>query len=94
VFPDCGAQSITALSETGAILCRVFASKFGIPEDPVTGSMYTVLGPYWEKKTGVKQFKARQCSKRGGDITVLVGDDGRAIVGGKATGVMEGTLFF
>jgi predicted PhzF superfamily epimerase YddE/YHI9 len=56
--------------------------------------MYTVLGPYWEKKTGVKQFKARQCSKRGGDVTVLVGDDGRVIVGGKATGVMEGTLFY
>jgi predicted PhzF superfamily epimerase YddE/YHI9 len=55
--------------------------------------MFTVLGPYWEKKTGVKEFKARQCSKREGDANVHVGDNGRVIVSGKAVGVMEGTLF-
>jgi predicted PhzF superfamily epimerase YddE/YHI9 len=87
-------QAVTALSDDGTILCRVFASKVGIPEDSVTGSMYTVLGPYWEKKTGVKEFKARQCSKRGGDIVVIVGDNRRVIVGGKAVGVMKGTLSY
>ena len=75
-------------------MCRVFASAAGIPEDPVTGSMYTVLGPYWKAKTGRNSFKARQSSKRGGDITVEVGDTGRVVIGGKAVGVMEGTLFY
>lgn len=93
MFPDHFAQTITTLS-SGKILNRVFAWQADIPEDPVTGSMFTVLGPYWEKKTGVKEFKARQCSKRGGDANVLVGDNGRVIVGGKAVGVMEGTLFY
>jgi predicted PhzF superfamily epimerase YddE/YHI9 len=75
------------------MLCRVFASAAGIPEDPVTGSMYTVLGPYWSKKTGRKEFKARQCSKRGGDIVVKVGE-GRVVVGGYATAIMEGVFRF
>jgi predicted PhzF superfamily epimerase YddE/YHI9 len=66
----------------------------GIPEDPVTGSFFTVLGPYWKSKTGATSFKARQCSKRGGDAIVQLTEDGRAIVGGKAIGVMEGTIFF
>jgi len=88
------AQGITSISEDGILLCRVFASAAGIPEDPVTGSMYTVLGPYWKRKTGKSSFTARQCSKRGGDVEIKVGDNGRVIVGGKATGVMEGTLFY
>lgn len=60
----------------------------------MTGSMYTVLGPYWRAKIGRSSFTARQCSTRGGDVEVKVGDNGRVIVGGKATGVMEGTLFY
>lgn len=75
-------------------MCRVFGAKAGIPEDPVTGSAYTVLGPYWKAKTGVSTFNAHQCSKRGGDVIVQVTDTDRVIVGGKATGVMQGTLFY
>jgi predicted PhzF superfamily epimerase YddE/YHI9 len=75
-------------------MCRVFASAVGIPEDPVTGSMYTVLGPYWKARTGRSSFKARQCSKRGGNITVEVSDIGRVAIGGEAVGIMEGTLFY
>jgi predicted PhzF superfamily epimerase YddE/YHI9 len=88
------AQGVTSISKDGVLLCRVFASKAGIPEDPVTGSMYTVLGPYWRKKTGHSSFIARQCSKRGGDVKVQVRNDGRVIVGGRAIGIMEGTLFY
>ena len=94
MFPDNLAQGVTSISKEGTLLCRVFASKAGIPEDPVTGSMYTVLGPYWRKKTGRSSYIARQCSKRGGDVQLRVGNDGRVIVGGKAIGIMEGTLFY
>jgi predicted PhzF superfamily epimerase YddE/YHI9 len=93
LFPESVAQGITTLAPDGSILCRVFAAGVGILEDPVTGSMFTVLGPYWKNKTGLKSFKARQCSKRGGYIIVEVGDGGRVIVGGKAIEVMEGNLF-
>lgn len=95
MFPeDCFVQAVTNLSATGTLLCRVFASNAGILEDPVTGSAYTVLGPYWERKTGLKSFQARQASKRGGDITVDVGDNGRVIVGGEVVSVMEGMLYY
>ena len=94
MFPENLAQGVTSMSKDGILLSRVFASSAAIPEDPVTGSMYTVLGPYWKAKTGKSSFTARQCSKRGGDVEVKVGENGRVIVGGKATGIMEGTLFY
>ena len=31
---------------------RLFAPKMGIPEDPVTGSSHTVLGPFWADRIG------------------------------------------
>jgi len=87
------AQTITNF-KFGTLFCRVFASQAGVPEDPVTGSMYTVLGPYWQAKTGKTTFRARQCSERGGDVHVEVRGNGRVIVGGQAVGVMEGDLFY
>lgn len=93
LFSDNLAQGITNF-KSGILYCRVFASQAGIPEDPVTGSMYTVLGPYWKAKTGKTSIRARQCSKRGGDVQIEVGDNARVIVGGQAVGVMEGDLFY
>jgi predicted PhzF superfamily epimerase YddE/YHI9 len=93
LFPKNLVQGITTLAPDGTILCRVFAAAAGIPEDPVTGSMYTVLGPYWKKTTGLKSFNARQCSTRGGTIKVDITDEGRVIVGGKAIQIMEGDIF-
>jgi predicted PhzF superfamily epimerase YddE/YHI9 len=29
---------------------RFFAPKFGIPEDPFTGSAHCILAPYWAKR--------------------------------------------
>lgn len=93
LFPGNLAQTVTNF-KSGILFCRVFATAAGIPEDPVTGSMYTVLGPYWKAKTGNSTFRARQCSKRGGDVQVEVKDNGRVIVGGQAVNVMEGDLFY
>jgi predicted PhzF superfamily epimerase YddE/YHI9 len=93
LFPEYLAQAVTNF-KSGTLFCRVFATAAGIPEDPVTGSMYTVLGPYWKAKTGKSTFRAKQCSKRGGDVQVEVKDNGRVIVGGQAVNVMEGDLFY
>jgi len=91
------AQAVTSILPSGTeFVCRVFAWDAGIPEDPVTGSMYACLGPLWQGHTGGNsEFKARQLSKRGGDVSVTLLQNGKVVViGGKAVGVMQGTLFY
>lgn len=57
------------------------------------GSAHTVLGPYWSTVLNKKVFKARQCSPRGGDITVEVHKDtGRVSLTGSACIVLKGKL--
>jgi PhzF family phenazine biosynthesis protein len=79
---------ITAVADAGRdydFVARVFGPQSGIPEDPVTGSAYCTLAPYWAQRLGKKALRARQLSARGGDLTVIpVGDRvhlrGRAVV--------------
>jgi len=52
-------------------LLRSFCPWIGIDEDPVTGSVHSVLAPYWSKKQGKNSLKAFQCSPRGGEVFVL-----------------------
>ena len=75
-------------------LSRYFAPWVGIPEDPVTGSAHTVLPPYWSTKfNGQNNFVARQCSKRGGDLSLTLNDnDNKVYISGHACVVMSGKL--
>ena len=73
-------------------LSRYFAPWVGIPEDPVTGAAHTVLAGYWSEQLGKKRLLARQCSARGGDVRVEIGEDGRVCLSGRAYIVMEGRL--
>ncbi|HEX4105118.1 MAG TPA: PhzF family phenazine biosynthesis protein [Rhizomicrobium sp.] len=57
---------------------RFFAPHFGVPEDPVTGSMHTALVPFWAKRLNKKTLKARQVSARGGDL--ICTDDGARVI--------------
>ncbi len=52
---------------------RFFAPRFGIDEDPVTGSAHCALVDFWNKKTGRTHFIAKQISSRQGilDIELL-----------------------
>lgn len=72
-------------------VCRFFAPKIGIDEDPVTGSAYTILTPYYAGKTGKTDFKARQLSQRGGDLSLSLQGD-RVLISGKAKTVMSGVM--
>lgn len=82
---------ITAQSDKYDFVARFFAPKYGIPEDPVTGSAYTQLTPYWAEKTGKQSFKAKQLSARGGELNCeLTGN--RVLISGKAIKYMEGTV--
>lgn len=72
-------------------VCRVFAPRVGIPEDPVTGSAQTILAPWWAERLGRKALAAHQCSPRGGRIGLrLLGD--RVELTGQAVTVMDGHL--
>lgn len=72
---------------------RFFGPWLGVPEDHVTGSAHAVLGPMWQAHMGKDVMRARQCSKRGGDLGVRV-DRGqqRVVLSGKAAVVIRGTM--
>jgi PhzF family phenazine biosynthesis protein len=70
---------------------RFFAPDAGVPEDPVTGSAHCVLTPFWSKRLGKRQLKARQVSARGGDL--LCTDEGdRVTLSGPCALYMRGEI--
>ncbi len=88
---DLRGVAITARSDRWDFIARFFAPKYGIPEDSVTGSVYTQLAPYWASKIGTKRFRVKQVSSRGGElICEIVGD--RVFISGKATKFLEGKI--
>ena len=70
---------------------RFFAPKYGIPEDPVTGSAHCALTPYWADKFRKTELKAHQISKRGGELSCALKND-RVVIGGRAIIYMEGEI--
>ncbi len=70
---------------------RFFAPKFGVPEDPVTGSSFTQLIPYWSGKLDQTTFNARQVSQRGGDIQCSLNGN-RIKISGSAVKYLEGKI--
>ena len=70
---------------------RFFAPSAGVDEDPVTGSAHSQLIPFWSEKLGKKEMRARQLSKRGGEL--WVGDCGdRVTIAGQCVFYMKGEI--
>jgi len=82
---------VTAAAAEYDFVARFFAPKVGINEDPVTGSAYTKLVPYWAQKTGKNRFHARQVSERGGELRCELKDD-RVLIGGTAVLYLKGEI--
>lgn len=82
---------ITAGSARYDFVARFFAPKYGIPEDPVTGSAYTQLAPYWAARTGRRRFRVRQVSSRGGELSCELVDN-RVLISGNAVKYLEGKI--
>ncbi|HLJ49078.1 MAG TPA: PhzF family phenazine biosynthesis protein [Bryobacteraceae bacterium] len=59
---------VTAPGDQVDFVSRFFAPAKGVPEDPVTGSAHCTLIPYWSERLGKKSLRARQISRRGGDL--------------------------
>ena len=82
---------ITAKSRQYDFVSRFFAPKYGIDEDPVTGSAHTQLIPYWARKLGKTNMQAKQLSSRGGEILCELYND-RVLISGKAVKFLEGKI--
>jgi len=84
---------ITAPGTEVDFVSRFFAPKFGIPEDPVTGSAHCALAPYWAGRLGKTSLTARQVSRRGGSLVCEIKGD-RVLLAGQAVTFMEAEIAF
>ncbi len=82
---------VTAPGQQSDFVCRYFAPSYGIPEDPVTGSIHCGLVPYWADRLGKTHLLSRQVSQRGGELYCeLLGD--RVAIGGQAVKYLMGEI--
>nr|BAH20185.1 AT1G03210 [Arabidopsis thaliana] len=90
----CEGMMVTAAASDGStydFCSRYFAPRFGINEDPVTGSAHCALAHYWSLRMNKCDFFAYQASSRGGTLKVhLDKEKQRVLLRGKAVTVMEG----
>lgn len=82
---------ITSKSKKYDFVVRFFAPKYGINEDPVTGSAYTQLMPYWSERLGSTKLHAKQVSSRGGELFCEL-QENRVKIAGKAVKYLEGKI--
>lgn len=82
---------ITSKSDKYDFINRFFAPKYGINEDPVTGSAFTQLIPYWSDKLGKQTLTAKQVSERGGEVACVYSGE-RVNIFGKAVKYMQGVI--
>jgi len=82
---------VTARGRECDFVSRFFAPGYGIPEDPVTGSAHCALVPYWADRLGKTRLKARQVSRRGGELLCELRGD-RVTIAGRAVLYLEGTI--
>ena len=82
---------VTAPGSRFDFVSRFFAPKYGIPEDPVTGSAHCILAPYWADRLGKPALRAKQVSRRGGQLHCEVSGD-RVFLSGQAVTFLQGEI--
>ena len=70
---------------------RFFAPRFGIDEDPVTGSAHCCLTPFWASRLDKSVLTARQLSARGGELEVELAGE-RVKLRGTCVTTLRGNL--
>ena len=83
----------TAPGDSKDFVSRFFGPKLQINEDPVTGSAHCELTPYWSKRLGKSVLRARQISRRGGDVLCEMAGE-RVLLKGGAVTFMVGEIIF
>lgn len=82
---------VTARGNEVDFVSRFFVPKAGIDEDPVTGSAYCTLIPYWKKQLNKDEFVSYQLSERGGILYCT--DLGENVkISGEAVAYLEGYI--
>jgi predicted PhzF superfamily epimerase YddE/YHI9 len=71
---------------------RYFNPWVGVNEDPVTGSVHTVLAAYWGDILNKRILKAYQASPRGGCIGLKIMNNGRVSLSGEAVILFRGSM--
>lgn len=74
-------------------ITRYFNPWAGVNEDPVTGSVHTLLAAYWSDILGKKELRAYQASQRGGEMILRIKENHRLAIIGKAKLVLKGELY-
>jgi predicted PhzF superfamily epimerase YddE/YHI9 len=88
---ECLGTIVTARGSKCDFVSRFFAPRAGINEDPVTGSAYCTLIPYWADKLKQSRLYSHQISRRGGEL--LCQNVGESVkVGGHAVTFMRGMI--
>jgi len=82
----------TARGRASDMASRYFAPSYGIPEDPVTGSIHSALTPYWGEHLQKTELYARQLSARGGELFCRLASD-HVSIAGLARLHLEGTVY-
>lgn len=89
----CLGTIVTAKGNECDFVSRFFAPRAGIDEDPVTGSAYCTLIPYWAEKLQQPRLYSHQVSRRGGELFCQnIGESVK--VGGHAVTFMRGMIDF
>ncbi len=83
---------VTARGDETDFVCRFFAPASGINEDPVTGSAFCALMPYWSQQLKSPVLHGRQVSRRGGDVYCFWPGDNRVVLSGHCVEYLSGTI--
>jgi PhzF family phenazine biosynthesis protein len=82
---------ITAQGDSADFVSRFFAPSYGVPEDPVTGSIHATLTPFWAARLGKQVLHARQVSQRGGVLECEMAGE-RVLIRGQAVVYLRGEI--
>ncbi len=84
---------VTARADAEGVdfVSRFFAPRFGIDEDPVTGSAHCALTPFWAARLDKTRLHAVQLSTRRGELELELAGD-RVKLRGTCVTTLRGTL--
>lgn len=83
---------ITAHDGDDRIVSRAFYPAYGVDEDPVTGSLHTLLAPWWCARLGVTTLRATQGGRRTGTLSCTWDGGADVVLSGGARTYLEGTI--
>jgi PhzF family phenazine biosynthesis protein len=89
---DARGVGITARGENADFVSRYFAPKYGVDEDPVTGSLHCLLTPFWTQRLQKGQLSAQQLSRRGGELVCECVND-RVLLSGQCATYMKAKIY-